>query len=101
MADPGACHNPLPASKDKFAEKALIDSSNIPVISYALIPALPQALTPAVDPPNLYTSDDVQKTTKLALELFVRGQEHGKFQTNFAPRDRPLKAKNSNFCYKH
>lgn len=45
----------------------------------------------------MYTDLDLQKTTKLALELFVKGQEHD--QTNFAPWEKVFKAYNRNLYY--
>ena len=73
------------------AGKALIDNSGTskltPTIFCAPTPAPPQAPAPApasvLGPPGRYTDKDLQKATKLALELFVKGQEHG--QANSAP----------------
>ena len=46
-----------------------------PVVSRAPTPASATASVPG--PPGRYTDEDLQRTTKLALELFVKGQEHG------------------------
>ena len=62
-------------------------------------------LTPALvfasisGPPGKYTDKDLQRATKLALELFVKGQEHGQLQTNSAFCKQPLKAWFSNLYY--
>ena len=45
------------------------------------------------------TDVDLQRATRLALESFVKGQEHGQLQANSAPRDRPLKARNPDLYY--
>ena len=73
------------------------DDSGTPVPT----PAVSRAPTPAPasvpGPPGRYTDEDLQRATKLALELFVKGQEHG--QANSAPRDKALKARNSDLYY--
>ena len=69
-------------------------SVSTPAISCTLTPAPAQTFVPAQaptpaptsasDPPGKYTDEDLQRATKLALELFVKGQEDGQFQANFA-----------------
>lgn len=79
MASPCICRNLHLAGKDQFTEQVFIDGSDIPVIFYVFIPIPPQAPTPASAPGSLgrYTDENLQKATKLALKLFVKGQEHG------------------------
>ena len=66
-------------------------------------PAVSRAPAPAFapGPPGRYTDEDLQRATKLALELFVKGQEHGQLQANSAPREQPLKARFSNLYYEN
>ena len=82
MARLCTCYNSPTAGKDEVTKDALevpIKSNSTftcsPTISCVLIPALAQVPIPG--PPDLYTDVDLQKTTKLALELFVKGQKHG------------------------
>ena len=77
------CRNPVPAGKDELTEKVLIKGSGtstfIPAVLYTPIPILPQvpalvqalALTPGL--PSRYTDEDLQRATKLALKLFIKG----------------------------
>ena len=64
------------------------DDSGTPVPT----PAVSRAPTPAPapasasGPPGRYTDEDLQRTTKLALELFVKGQEHGQLQASSVSR---------------
>ena len=48
----------------------------------AQIPTSIQASTPASGPPDMYINIDLQKATKLALELFIKSQKYG--QANWA-----------------
>ena len=76
-----------------------------PAVSRALTPAPAQALAPTPapvsssvpGPPGRYTDKNLQRATKLALKLFVKGQEHG--QANSAPRNRAFKARNPDLYY--
>ena len=68
-----------------------------PAVSCAPIPA--PAFGPG--PPGRYTNKDLQKATKLVLELFVKGQEYGQFQANSAPREQPLKARFPDLYYRN
>ena len=69
-----------------------------PAVSRASTPAPAQGSAPtpasasAPSPPRRYTDEDLQRATKLALESFVKGQEYGQLQANFAPCKQPLKA---------
>ena len=73
----------------------------------ALAPAQAPALTPALafasvsGQPERYTDKDLQRATKLALELFVKGQEHGQLQANSASRKQPLKARFPDLYYRN
>ena len=92
---------------------ASIDDSGTPVSTPAIICALTpapaqthapaQALAPAPTsvpgPSGRYMDEELQRATKLAIELFVKGQEHGQLQVSTAPRDRPFKARNPDFYY--
>ena len=79
-----------------------------PVVSRTQTPAPAQnpAPAPALAPvpalasgqPGMYTDVDLQRATRLALELFVKGQEHG--QANPVSQDRVLKARNPDLYYK-
>ena len=64
-------------------------------------PAVSRTPAPASvpGPPGRYTDEDLQRATKLAIESFVKGQEHGQLQASTAPRDRPLKARNPDLYY--
>ena len=78
MAGLGTCYNPLLGGKDKLAG-APTEGNSTPAISRAPTPALAQApaSTPApalaLGPPGRYTDKDLQRATKLALKLFVKG----------------------------
>ena len=96
------------------AAKTLIDGSNTLVPTFAVfcaptpapaqtfisIKALATTQAPASilvfafapGPPEKYTNKNLQKVTKLALELFVKGQEHGQLEANFSPCKQLLKA---------
>ena len=52
-----------------------------PTVSRALTPASASASCP----PERYTDEDMQRVTKLALESFVKGQEHGQLKANSVP----------------
>ena len=75
--------NFFPASIDELAGGAPIDGSCIPVVSCSPTPAQPQVLAlgqtlaSTLDLPDRYINEDLQIFTKLALELFVKSQEHG------------------------
>ena len=82
-------------------------SKPTPAISRAPTPAPAQASAPiptpasALGPPGRYTDKNLQRATKLALELFVKGQEHGQLQANSAPCEQPLKAWFSDLYYRN
>ena len=105
MAGPRTRRNPPLAGGDELARGAPTKSSGTPtptpVISRPPTPAL--AISPtqvpalAPGPPSMYTDVDLQRATRLALELFVKSQKHG--QANSAPRERALKACNPDLYY--
>ena len=76
------CQNPPPPSKDELAE-APTESTSIPfpVVSWAQTPAPAPNLAPApasaLSLPGTYTDVNLQRATKLTLELFVKGQCNG------------------------
>ena len=98
MAGPRTRCNPPLGDKDELAG-ALTEGNSTslpsPVVSQAQTPAPTQAPapTPAPGPLERYTDKDLQRATKLALESFVKGQEHGQLQANSALREQPLKAR--------
>ena len=104
MAGSRTHRNPSLGGKDELAG-APTKGNSTPAVSHAStpIPAYAPAPTPAPasapGPPERYTDKDLQRDTKLALELFVKGQEHCQLQANSAPRKQPLKAQFSNLYY--
>ena len=90
MAGPHTCCNFFADGKDKLAGKTFTNDSGTlkptPAVSHTPIPALAQILAPAQalaptpatastsGPPARYIDKDLNGTTKLALELFVKGQ---------------------------
>lgn len=99
----------------KKPPKALTNGSNTPVPTSAIFyipisilieaPVLAQTSAPAQahalisNPLSRYTDKKLQKTTILALELFVKGEEHG--QINSAPHKWLLKTWFLNLNYKN
>ena len=71
-------------------------SAQTPVLTEAPAPAQTLAAAPAPafvpGPPGRYMDENLQKATKLALKLFVKGQEYGQLQASSAPYEQPLKA---------
>ena len=89
------CRNPLSSSENKLAEDlpgAPNKGSNTPTlflpVSWAQTPAEALALTSALSR-GTYTDVNLQKATKLALELFIRGQAHAQVLAS-AARDKAL-----------
>ena len=66
------------------------DDSGTPVPTPAVSRTPAPASVPG--PPGRYTDEDLQRATKLALESFVKGQEHGQLQASSVPREQPQKA---------
>ena len=100
MAGPRTRRNPPLGGKDELAG-APTKGNSTPAVSCAPTPAPAQGPAPtpapasvpasAQGPPRRYMDEDLQRATKLALELFVKGQEHGQLQANSAPCEQPLK----------
>ena len=113
MAGSHTCCNSLFKGKDELAGEAPTNGSHTstPAVSWAQTPALTevpmpaqtlapaQTPAPAPGPPGRYTDKDLQRATKLALESFVQGQEHGQLQANSVLREQPLKAWFPNLYY--
>lgn len=77
MAGPRTWRNPSPVGKDKLARKTPSKGSGIPTstptVFCASISAPTQDPAPAPGLPGIYTHVDLQRATKLALKLFVKG----------------------------
>ena len=79
--------------------------AQIPVPTEASAPT--QVLTPtpalasALGPPGRYTDKNLQRATKLALELFVKGQKFGQLQANSTSRKQPLKVRFLDLYYRN
>ena len=101
MAGPRNCRslqsNSLPTSKDELAEGAL-EASTKSSDTVTLTPAISLAPVPALGMPGLYMDVNLQRATKLALKLFMKGQKYG--QKNFAFQNRAFKARNPNLYYR-
>ena len=98
------CNPPL-GGKNELAG-APTKGNSTPAVFRAPTPALAQAPAPILalastpDPQGRYTDKDLQRATKLALELFVKDQEHSQLQANSAPREQLLKARFPDIYYK-
>ena len=81
-----------------------IKRNSTPAISHIFIPVFAQALALAPTsasisgPPGRYTDKNLQRTTKLTLKSFVKGQEYG--QANSVPWDIAFKDWNPDFYYR-
>ena len=82
MAGPRTRRNSPLGGKDELAG-VLTERNSTLAVFHAPTPAPAQALAPAPapasvsGPPERYTNKDLKRATKLALKLFVKGQEHG------------------------
>ena len=83
------------------ASRALISSSGTPKPTPAVSHAPTSALVSALGSLGRYTDKDLQRATKLALKLFVKGQKHGQLQANFVSCKQPLKARFLDLYYKN
>ena len=103
MTGPYICCNPLFGGKNELAG-APTEGNSTPAISYIPTPVFAQVLAPipafALGLPGRYTDKNLQRTTKLALELFIKSQKYGQLQASTAPRNHFFKAQNPNFYYK-
>ena len=99
MAGLRTCRNFPPSNKDELAGGAPTNVSGtlVPTPAVSQAPTLASAFAPG--PPGRYTDEDLQRATKLALESFVKGQEHGQLQANSASREQPLKARFPDLYY--
>lgn len=92
-------YNPALASKNKLADRTFIKVSENSIFTFIDIEnVIP---TPVLGLPNICINVNLQKTTKLALELFFLGQKHNQLQANFMLCNRFFKTKNSNLYYRH
>ena len=75
----GLCtrYNPPSGDKNELASGAFTNNSGTPVPTPAVFQAPTPAPASAPGLPERYTDKNLQKATKLALKLFVKGQEHG------------------------
>ena len=89
MAGPRTCRNPPFAGKRELAGQAAIKGSGnpSPPLASSCVPTpapaqAEEAPVPAPGRPGKYTDKDLQRNTKLALELFVKAQEYGQLQAS-------------------
>lgn len=74
MAGPRTCRNViLPAGKNEFAERAFTKSSDTFFPTSATFRAFILVYAPVSGPLSRYIDENLQRATKLALELFVQG----------------------------
>ena len=100
MAGPRTCRNASGApTDDSGTPKPTPAVSRVSTPAPAQAPAFTSAPASVPGPPGRYTDEDLQKATKLALELFVKGQEYGQLQASSAPREQPLKARFPDLYY--
>ena len=80
------CCNPPFSSKNELARAFTKEKSTLspsPVVFQTPTPALTQASTPTSTPASAqslskgYIDEDFQRVTKLVVESFVKGKEHG------------------------
>lgn len=75
MARLGICHNPILIGKYELAGRALTEGSDILsltlIVFSAFIPTPTQTPALTLNLPDMYMNVNLQKATKLALELFV------------------------------
>ena len=81
--------------------RAPTNDSGTPVPIFVVSCAPTPAPASAPDPPRRYKDKDLQRVTKLALKIFVKGQEYGQFQANFAFCKQPLKTRFSDLYHKN
>ena len=80
---------------------ALTDDSGILVPTLVVSHAPTPALASALSLPGRYTNKDLQRATKLVLELFVKDQEHSQLQPNSAPYKQLVKVWFSELYYEN
>ena len=93
MAGPRTCYNAggAPTNGSGTSEPTFAVFC-VPTPTPTQAPTPTPAPASALGSPKRYMDKDLQRTTKLVLELFVKGQEHGQLQANSAPCKQPLKA---------
>lgn len=82
MAGTRICRNTycnLLTGKDEFVERALIEGSHTSNFTFVVF----YASTLALSSPGLYTDIDLQRASRLALELFVKGLKYAQLQAIF------------------
>ena len=84
---PALFHAPTIAPAQTLAptEASAPTQAPIPTSASAPTPAPAPAFVPG--PPGRYMNKRLQKTTKLALELFLKGQKHSKLQASSEAKD--------------
>ena len=80
------------------AQTSVLAKAPTPV--QAPTPTPTSASDSVLGPSGRYTDKDLQRSTKLTLELFVKGQEHVQLQESTAPHNCLFKAWNPNFYYR-
>ena len=103
------CRNPPPGNEDELVggpPGALTKGSNTstpsPPVSWTQTPVDTPTTIPASSR-GMYTDANLQRATKLALELFIQGQAHAQGLASAArdkALDRPLKAKNPDLYHR-
>lgn len=73
MANLCICYNLVFVGKDEFTVRVFTKGSG----TFSTIYAFFCTLNPALGPTNMYIDMDMQITTKLGSELFVKGQKKG------------------------
>ena len=105
MAELRTCRNAGRAPTNDSNTSVLTPAvSRAPIPAPAQTPVPTEALAPTQAPasasvpgsPGRYIDKDLQKATKLALESFVKGQEHDQLQASSVSCKQPLKARFSN-----
>lgn len=72
------CRNLALVGKNKLTVKVSTKGTSISISASAQISALAQVFIPALGQMGMYTNMNLEKVTKLGLELFIKGQKHDK-----------------------
>ena len=81
--------------------RALTNNSNTFVSIFAIFCAFVSTFPSGLGPLGRYIDENLQKSTKLVLELFIQDQEHGQLYVNSTLWKRSLKAQFPNLYYKN
>ena len=95
-------YNPFFGGKNKLTEAFIKENStfsHFSIVFWVKTLTLTQAY--ALSLSKRYINKNLQKTTKLALELFIKGQKYGQLQVNSIYQKQPLKAWFFNLFYKN